>query len=84
MLGQCLVISLPDPLTICQDSPDEDSLREMDKLLLLILGAAVQCSQKEHIIDSIKNLDYQLQHAFVEKIREVGIDFSTARKNVTT
>ena len=75
VLGQCLVISLPDPLLICQDSPDDDSLKEMDKLLLLILGAAVQCSQKEHIIDSIKNLDFELQHAFVEKIREVGTMF---------
>lgn len=71
ILSQCLVIALPDPLVICQEPPSPQTLAEMDKLLLLILGAAVQCSQKEHIIESIKNLPFELQHAFVEKIREV-------------
>jgi hypothetical protein len=35
------------------------------------LGAAVQSSQKEEIIASIKNMPVPTQHAFVEKIREV-------------
>lgn len=43
----------------------------MEKLLLLILGAAVQCSHKEDLIGSIKNLPFGTQHAFVSKIREV-------------
>ena len=72
VLNQCLVVALPDPLTICQDSPTPKSLAEMDSLLLLILGAAVQCSQKEHVIGSIKNLPTDLQHEFVEKIQEVS------------
>ena len=72
VLNQCLVVALPDPLTICQDSPTLRSLAEMDSLLLLILGAAVQCSQKEHVIGSIKNLPTELQHEFVEKIQEVS------------
>jgi len=71
VLNQCLVVALPDPLTLCQDSPTPRSLAEMDSLLLLILGAAVQCSQKEHVIGSIKNLPTELQHEFVEKIQEV-------------
>ena len=65
------MIALPDPLIMCQDPPTVASLKEMDNLLLLILGAAVQCSQKEHLIASIKNLPTELQHAFVEKITEV-------------
>jgi hypothetical protein len=52
----------------------------MDSLLLLILGAAVQCSQREHIIASIQNLPTELQQAFVEKIREVRLaDWNTTR-----
>ena len=43
----------------------------MEKLLLLILGAAVQCSHKEDLIGSIKNLPIETQHAFVDKIKEV-------------
>ena len=72
VLNQCLVVALPDPLTLCQDSPTPRSPAEMDSLLLLILGAAVQCSQKEHVIGSIKNLPTELQHEFVEKIQEVS------------
>ena len=43
----------------------------MDKLLLLILGAAVQCSQKEELIKSITHLPVETQHAFMPKIKEV-------------
>ena len=49
----------------------EKSLEEMEKLMLLILGAAVQCSHKEDLIGSIKNLPVESQHYFMTKIREV-------------
>ena len=39
--------------------------------MLLILGAAVQCSHKEDLIGSIKNLPVESQHYFMTKIREV-------------
>ncbi len=70
-LGQTLVVNLPDVLTICHEPPVEKSLEEMDRLMLLILGAAVQCKNKEDLIGSIKNLPVQTQHAFVPKIKEV-------------
>ena len=70
-LGQTLVVKLPETLSICHEPPLEHSLAEMEKLLLLILGAAVQCSHKEDLIGSIKNLPIETQHAFVEKIKEV-------------
>ena len=44
---------------------------QMHQLLLLVLGAAVQCSQKEHIISSMKTLPVEVQKVFVEKIPEV-------------
>ena len=56
VLGQTLVVKLPDTLAICHEPPVEKSLQEMDKLLLLILGAAVQCSQKEELVKSITHL----------------------------
>jgi hypothetical protein len=70
-LQQTVVVKLPETLSICREPPTDHSLKEMDKLLLLILGAAVQSSQKEEIIASIKNMPVPTQHAFVEKIREV-------------
>lgn len=70
-LGQTLVVKLPDPLAMCHEPPIDRSLQEMDRLLLLILGAAVQCSHKEDLIGSIKNLPFDTQHAFMAKIKEV-------------
>ena len=66
-----MVVKLPDTLSICHEPPVEKSLEEMEKLLLLILGAAVQCSHKEDLIGSIKNLPKETQYAFVDKIKEV-------------
>ena len=66
-----MVVKLPDTLAMCHEPPVEKSLEEMEKLLLLILGAAVQCSHKEDLIGSIKNLPIETQHAFVDKIKEV-------------
>lgn len=71
ILSQTIVIALPNPIKICQSPPTDPSLQEMDTLLLLLLGAAVQSSQKEHAINSIKNLPFELQHAFVDKIKDV-------------
>ncbi|CAB4070329.1 unnamed protein product [Lepeophtheirus salmonis] len=71
VLGQMVIIKLPNSLLICEDPPTKDSLVEMDRLLLLILGAAVQCSQKETVIQCIKNLPVAVQEAIVIKIKEV-------------
>ena len=73
ILGQCLVIALPNSLKLCQDPPSDESLLEMDTLLLLLLGAAVQCNQKEQMVESIKNLPTEIQHAFMAKITDVSI-----------
>ena len=66
-------MTLPDAMVICQDPPNLKAFQEMEKLLLIILGAAVQCSQKEQMIALIKSLPFELQHAFVDKIKEVQI-----------
>ena len=48
-------------------------MEELRKVLLLILGCAVQCERKEQFIDNIKMLDISTQHGIVEFIKEVTI-----------
>lgn len=43
----------------------------MKLLLTLLLGAAVQCPNKEIFIGRIKELDVNTQHAIVELIKQV-------------
>ena len=55
--------------------PFPDAARsELTRVLLLILGCAMQCEQKENYIENIKSLDYEIQHAIVEYIKEVSVD----------
>merc|ERR1719225_2176636 len=85
VLGQTLVVKLPDTLAICHEPPVEKSLQEMDKLLLLILGAAVQCSQKEELIKSIQLLPVETQKDFVPqitKITENAVEFGIWNKDL--
>uniref|UniRef100_A0A674BID9 Coiled-coil domain containing 88C n=1 Tax=Salmo trutta TaxID=8032 RepID=A0A674BID9_SALTR len=46
-------------------------MEEVKRLLLLILGCAVQCERKEEIIEKIKLLDIEKQEAIVSHIQEV-------------
>lgn len=55
------------------DSFSEGSGEEMKKVLLLLLGCAVQSDKKEEFINKIKELDLSLQEAIVEQIRKVHI-----------
>lgn len=43
----------------------------MKLLLILLLGAAVQCPNKQIFIERIKELDVDTQHAIVELIKQV-------------
>ncbi|MGH0171509.1 UNVERIFIED_CONTAM: hypothetical protein FKN15_070949 [Acipenser sinensis] len=47
------------------------SMEEIKRLLLLILGCAVQCERKEEFIEKIKQLDIDTQAAIVTHIQEV-------------
>ncbi|MFT7801680.1 protein Daple-like isoform X1 [Arapaima gigas] len=70
-LQQLIVMNLPDVLTISKDPLSGKSIEELKKLLLLILGCAVQCEQKEEFIERIKSLDIEMQAAIVTHIQEV-------------
>uniref|UniRef100_A0A673CTC9 Protein Daple-like n=1 Tax=Sphaeramia orbicularis TaxID=375764 RepID=A0A673CTC9_9TELE len=47
------------------------SMEELKRLLLLLLGCAVQCERKEEMIEKIKLLDIETQAAIVSHIQEV-------------
>ncbi|CAL8271168.1 unnamed protein product [Merluccius merluccius] len=70
-LQQLIVMTLPNILCIAKDPLSAKSMEELKRLLLLILGCAVQCERKEEIIEKIKLLDIQTQAAIVSHIQEV-------------
>uniref|UniRef100_A0A7N8XLH0 Coiled-coil domain containing 88A n=1 Tax=Mastacembelus armatus TaxID=205130 RepID=A0A7N8XLH0_9TELE len=49
----------------------EQGLEEMKKLLLLLLGCAVQCEKKEEYIERIQTLDFDTKAAIASHIQEV-------------
>ncbi|XP_015486669.1 protein Daple isoform X2 [Parus major] len=64
-------MNLPNVLMIGKDPLSGKSMDEIKKLLLLVLGCAVQCERKEEFIDRIKQLDIETQAAIVSHIQEV-------------
>ena len=70
-LNQMLMLALPSPRELAQIPPSVRSLSQMEDLILLILGAAVQSDQKQDFIIAIKNLPLETQHGIVDKIRVV-------------
>ncbi|XP_078001237.1 girdin-like isoform X5 [Glandiceps talaboti] len=71
ILQQLIVMSLPNILLISREPESEQSVQELHKLLLLMLGCAVQCERKEIFIEKIKQLDIDVQHAIVGHIQEI-------------
>uniref|UniRef100_A0A7N8WPU4 Coiled-coil domain containing 88C n=1 Tax=Mastacembelus armatus TaxID=205130 RepID=A0A7N8WPU4_9TELE len=70
-LQQLIVMPLPNILWIAKDPISAKSMEELKRLLLLILGCAVQCERKEEMIEKIKLLDIETQAAIVCHIQEV-------------
>eukprot|EP00118_Oscarella_pearsei_P004979 m.22136 g.22136 ORF g.22136 m.22136 type:complete len:1449 (+) comp28286_c0_seq4:324-4670(+) len=70
-LQQVIIMRLPDMLAICKDPENDESLYELEKLLLLLLGCTVQCENKEVMIQQIQRLETSVQHAVVSHIKEV-------------
>ncbi|XP_041070874.1 protein Daple [Carcharodon carcharias] len=70
-LQQLVVMSLPHVLMIAKDPLSGKSMDEMKKVLLLMLGCAVQCERKEEFIERIKQLDITTQTAIVAHIQEI-------------
>ncbi|XP_028994207.3 protein Daple isoform X3 [Betta splendens] len=71
ILKQLIVMPLPNILCIAKDPISARSMEELKRLLLLILGCAVQSDRKEEMIEKIKLLDIETQAAIVSYIQEV-------------
>ncbi|XP_050690799.1 girdin-like, partial [Eriocheir sinensis] len=71
VLNQTVVLSLPDVVKLSRAGEGAAGVGEVQALLLLLLGCAVQSQRKEDVIDSIKKLDLDTQHCIVECIKEV-------------
>ncbi|XP_030385520.1 girdin isoform X2 [Scaptodrosophila lebanonensis] len=69
-LGQTILV-LPDAFTLGYYPESKNGLEQMKTLLTLLLGAAVQCPNKELFIARIKELDLETQHAIVGLIKQV-------------
>ncbi|MEE6524772.1 hypothetical protein FKM82_024408, partial [Ascaphus truei] len=70
-LQQLILMPLPDTSLISQDPITDSALLEMEKLLLLMLGAAVQCEDRGQIIAGIRSLNLDLQTKLAERIQEI-------------
>ncbi|KAF6129211.1 coiled-coil domain containing 88C [Phyllostomus discolor] len=71
VLQQLIVMNLPNVLLIGKDPLSGKSMEEIKKVLLLVLGCAVQCERKEEFIERIKQLDIETQAGIVAHIQEV-------------
>lgn len=69
-LGQTVLV-LPDCVIMGHSPESKQGIDQMKLLLTLLLGAAVQCPNKEIFIARIKELDVITQHAIVELIKQV-------------
>ncbi|KAM6916313.1 girdin [Xenentodon cancila] len=70
-LQQLVMMALPDVLVLGRNPLSEQGLEEMRKLLLLLLGCAVQCEKKEDYIERIQTLDFDTKAAIASHIQEV-------------
>uniref|UniRef100_A0A3P8VQB4 Coiled-coil domain containing 88Aa n=1 Tax=Cynoglossus semilaevis TaxID=244447 RepID=A0A3P8VQB4_CYNSE len=69
-LRQLIVAPLPNVTELVKTPCCEESLEEMKKILLLLLGCAVQCEKKELYIERIQTLDFDTKAAVASHIQE--------------
>ncbi|GMR58725.1 hypothetical protein PMAYCL1PPCAC_28920, partial [Pristionchus mayeri] len=71
-LNRLIVMTPPDIFTILNDrQPDGRSGHEMNKLLLLLLGCAVQGDSRSSFVTRITRMEERVQKALVEQIQKV-------------
>ncbi|XP_068571045.1 coiled-coil domain containing 88A [Cebidichthys violaceus] len=73
-LQQLILMPLPNIAILGQDPITEAAVEELRRLLLLLLGCAVQCEEKEAFIQQIQSLDIETQAAIASCIQQVTQD----------
>ena len=77
ILNHILLIKLPDIYQIAKHPESEDTFKEMEKMLLLLLGLAINGEYKEQFVEKIqRNLDTPMQMQLVPYIQLVTEDLS--------
>uniref|UniRef100_A0A3Q2U4P1 Coiled-coil domain containing 88A n=1 Tax=Fundulus heteroclitus TaxID=8078 RepID=A0A3Q2U4P1_FUNHE len=71
ILQQLVMMPLPNVLVLGRNPLSEQGLEEMRKMLLLLLGCAVQCEKKEEYIERIQTLDFDTKAEIASHIQEV-------------
>lgn len=66
-----LVLVIPDAAVIGKEPTAKQGIEELNLLLLLLLGCAVQCPNKQGFIEKIKALPLATQHSLVNLILQV-------------
>ncbi|KAK7922429.1 hypothetical protein WMY93_009331 [Mugilogobius chulae] len=73
-LQQLILMPLPNVAILGQDPLTEAAVEELRRLMLLLLGCAVQCENKEIFIQQIQSLDIETQADIASCIQEVTQD----------
>ncbi|XP_029021047.1 coiled-coil domain containing 88A [Betta splendens] len=73
-LQQLILMPLPSVAILGQDPLTEAAVEELRRLLLLLLGCAVQCERKQTFIQQIQSLDIETQAAIASCIQQVTQD----------
>ncbi|XP_050534623.1 protein Daple [Daktulosphaira vitifoliae] len=66
-----VILTMPDCLRFGREPYSKRSYEDLKLLLLLLLGCAVQCPNKEKFIERIKMLPIESQHALVHYIKQI-------------
>lgn len=66
------IIQLPDAVLLGSEIRSSPGVENLKLLLLLLLGCAVQCPNKEIFITRIKELPVEVQHNIVSCIKRVS------------
>ncbi|XP_060679548.1 girdin-like, partial [Hemiscyllium ocellatum] len=70
-LQQLILMDLPNVQLLGRDPLSDAALQELEKMLLLLLGCAVQCEDKEEFIGRIQTLDLDVQTSVARHIQEI-------------
>ncbi|XP_030621338.1 coiled-coil domain containing 88A [Chanos chanos] len=73
-LQQLILMPLPNVAILGRDPLTEAAVEELRRLLLLLLGCAVQCERKETFIQQIQSLDIEMQAGIATCIQKVTQD----------
>lgn len=77
-LHMLMITELPDIKKLVREPNKESSIFDIENILILMLGCAVQCNDKEFFIEGIKKMDIEAQSSIMEYIQQVTDNSSYA------